>query len=570
MGKYENMMKCAQVRSLANEKQYRNAYDVLQKINMDQITTITDLNTIADVYIQLQKYEEAKEVYLKLYDRIPTRRVLYQLVYLSVKCGELEEAEEYYSEYKELDKSSDRIILRYYIDKAKGAGRQVLIHHLQELKKEDYMEEWAYELAKLYHKEGMSEECIQECSDIILWFGEGLIVEKAMLLKHHYMDGADISSEKAILEETRNIAAELRIAAEIAARNEREQELEETEESPVSEELYAWEADSKEAEYTEETEFDSEAAYFEPEADFADERIYAESEAGFADERVYAEPETDFADERIYAEPENDLAGEAVYAEPKAELGSEAAYSEPKTDFWDEPVYVDPKYFWEDPKNISAEYVQKYEQEDVQNYVQENVQHYAQEYTQKTVQENVQKEALQEAMAEEYEEAAVDEKAGAKGNGAEEVIGNEDIFEGGASEIEEAIAGIVTDIKKERKPAHIAVTGAAPDKNVEIGKYLAKELCKQQVLPTSKIARIHAEGMDKVSLQDKAEQLTGGCIFIEEAGRLSLPSIQNLYQFVHRQRGRVVIILSDTEESLDVLLKRNRKLNNMVEYHIAI
>lgn len=412
MGKYENMMKCAQVRSLANEKQYRNAYDLIQTLNINQITAITDLNTIADVYIRLQKYAEAREVYLKLYDRIPTRRVLYQLVYLSVKCGDIEEAEDYYSEYQELDKSSDRIILRYYIDKAKGAGRQVLIRHLQELKKEDYIEEWAYELAKLYHKEGMSEECVRECSDIALWFGDGLIAEKALLLKRHYTEGADISSEKAIMEETRNLAAELKIAAAIAERNEREQ----------------------------------------------------------------------------------------------AEEALQEEYEEPVPDEEDEEAVTDEGY-----------------------------------------EEAVQKEASADTAS--YEE---------------------EIFAEEISEVEKFIAGIVKDIKSEREPGHVAITGEVSDKNIEIGKYLARELFKQKVLPTSKIARIHGGALNEANLEENWQKLIGGCLLIEEASKLSLDSLQSLYQFIRRAGGKVIVILSDTEEKLEDLLKKNRKLRNMIEYHIQI
>lgn len=475
MGKYDNMMKCAQVRSLSNEKQYRNAYEVIQTLNINQITAITDLNTIADVYIQLQKYVEAKDIYKRLYDKIPTRRVLYQLVYLSLKCGEIEEAEEYYSEYEELDKSSDRIILRYYIDKAKGADRQVLIRYLQQLKREDYMEEWAYELAKLYHKEGMIEECIQECSDIILWFGEGLIVEKAMLLKHHYTDGADISSEKAIMEETRNIAAELRIAAAIAERNEKEQE------------------DREEAE-----------------------RIQAEQEEA---ERIQAEREA----ELLYVKPENlgmDAVYEPVYTQQE-ELIEETAYEE-------EPQYEEQAAYEENSL---------YEEETI--YEEESL------YEEETIYE---------------EELASDETEASEG----------EIFAEDASEIEEAIASIVKDIKGEKEPGHIAVTGKVSDKNIEIGKLLAKELFRQQVLPTSKIARITAERLNEVSLEENRQELVGGCLFIEETSKLSLDSIQNLYQFIRKTRGSVVVILSDTEEKMEALLKKNRKLGNIVEYHIEI
>ena len=226
MGKYENMIKCAQIRSLTNQKEYENAYDMVKTLDIEQINVISDLNTISDVYIQMQEYEKARDVYLKLYDRMDSRRVLYQLVYLSIKCEELEEAEEYFDEYQDMDKSVDRIILRYYIDKAKGADRKTLIEHLKQLKGEEYIEEWAYELAKLYHKEGMKQECVEECSDIILWFGEGIIVEKAMLLRHHYIDGVDISSEKAILRQAKNLSTELKIATAIAERNEKKQALE--------------------------------------------------------------------------------------------------------------------------------------------------------------------------------------------------------------------------------------------------------------------------------------------------------------------------------------------------------
>ena len=467
MGKYDIMMKCAQVRSLANEKQYRNAYEVLQTININQITSIADLNTIADVLIQLQKYDEAKDVYLKLYTRIPTRRVVYQLVYLSIKCGELEDAEEYYEEYKELDKSIDRLILRYYIDKAKGADRQTLIGYLLELKKEDYMEEWAYELAKLYHKEGMAEECIQECSDIILWFGEGLIVEKAMLLKHHYLDGADISSEKAILEETRNLAAELKIAAAIAEENERERERAEREQAErEAQMLYVRMQDMVNPE--EEPDY-----YYEPQN--TETAVYGEN-IPYAETPMYQEPVQ-------YAEPEYN--GDSFYtAEEMEQL--KLAY----TDKIEVPPYVPP------------------------------------------------------VVNESYEEEP--------------------------SELEREIAKIVYDIKKEKQIGHIAITGEDSDKNIEIAKYLAKELCKQQVLPTSRIARINAERLNEINLQDNQEKLLGGCLLIEDASKLSTGSIQNLYQFINRAKGNIIVILSASGERMDALLKKNRKFGNLIEYYIEL
>ena len=455
--KYDNMMKCAQVRSLFNEKQYRNAYEVIRTINLDQVTALTDLNTIADVYMELQKYAEAKGIYLKLYERFPTRRVLYELVYLSLKCGEIEEAEEFYREYETIDKSCDKMILRYYIDKAKGADRQMLIRHLQEIKKVDYIEEWAYELAKLYHKEGMSEACVEECSDIILWFGEGLIVEKAKLLRYHYIEGVDISSESAIIEGTRNLASELRIAAAIAERNQREQEAVQSiwKQMAYEEESYEEEYEPEEVVYEEEVGCEEEESYG---GGFTQEELDALEAA----ERVQADREA----ELLYAKSENYVV---------------------------EPIKEEPKVY----KDLQGQ-----------------------------------------------------------------------SFESDFTPIGKALSEIVDDIKKTKNAGHVAITGSNSAKNIEVGKYFAKELCKKGVLPSSKIAKIHAENLNTINLLDSREQLEGGCLFIEQAGDMSLGSVQSLCQLMRRVKKNMVVILSDTEEQLDRLLSKNRKLSKMIEYDI--
>lgn len=532
--KYDNMMKCAQVRSLASEKQYRNAYEVIQTINIDQITAITDLNTIADVYIQLQKYAEAKGIYLKLYERFPTRRVVYQLVYLSLKCGEIEEAEGYYKEYETLDKSGDRIILRYYIDKAKGVDRQTLIRHLQELKRVDYMEEWAYELAKLYHKEGMSEACVEECSDIILWFGEGLIVEKAMLLKHHYVEGADISSESAIIEETRNLAADLRIAAEIAERNEKEA---------------AQRAAEEEAERAQ-AEREAELLYVKPKnrsAETVYEPVYTENayyEEEYPEESVEEEQPVQAEEATEVEQPAYEE--EVVLTEEAAEAPMEE--TEVLEEAWEESVQ-------EEELTDTEQSVDEEQPEETPAYEEEMVE--------KTEEEAIEEETLleetEEVEADEYQEEE------------EEAENDEtELFEGGFSEAETAITEIVTDIKMNKSAGHMVITGSNAEKNIEIGKSLAKELYRQQVLPTSKIARITAASLNGINLMDNRQQLEGGCLLIEEASEMTLDTIQSLYQLVRKAKGNLIVVLSDDEEAIEYLLKKNRKLGKMIEYHIEI
>lgn len=539
--KYDNMMKCAQVRSLANEKQYRNAYEVIQTINIDQITAITDLNTIADVYIQLQKYAEAKSIYLKLYERFPTRRVVYQLVYLSLKCGEIEEAEEYYSEYETLDKSGDRIILRYYIDKAKGVGRQTLIRYLQELKRVDYMEEWAYELAKLYHKEGMSAECVEECSDIILWFGEGLIVEKAMLLKHHYMDGADISSESAIIEETRNLAAELRIAAAIAERNEREAAQKAAEEEADREQA------DREAEllYVKPKNRHSESAY----APVYTDRVYYEEKVEEYVEEQVQEVQV-ILEEEVYAE-------QPVQEEEQTLVEAVSVGEEITEETTVETVGAD---FVQEEQPVCAEElpetIEEAEVEEPVNY-----------------DEADREETMEAATDEAVEEIVEDEQTEYEDSFAEDAEVREEesqLFEGGFSEVETALAEIVADIKKTKSTGHIAITGSNSEKNIEIGKCLAKELLRQQILPTSKIARISAASLNGINLMDNRQQLEGGCLLIEEASEMTLDSVQSLYQLMRKTKGNMVVVLSDTEDAIEYMLRKHRKLSKWIEYHIEV
>ena len=190
MGKYDIEMKCAQVQKYLKEKKYDKAYEVLQTIDMTRVKNIMDLKIFFEVYSNLQMYDNAKEMLIRIYQKNSSKHVLYQLVCLEIKAGQLEEAEASYEDFIEYCKDSDdAYILRYLIDTAKHADYSVRIHSLEQLKKSNYYEEWAYELAKMYHKAGDADKCIKECEDIMLWFGEGVIVEKARMLHLYYTKG---------------------------------------------------------------------------------------------------------------------------------------------------------------------------------------------------------------------------------------------------------------------------------------------------------------------------------------------------------------------------------------------
>jgi len=236
MGKYENTLKQVQIRNLLSEKKYDKALEMAEAmIANGRISDVSELKLYADIFRKCEKYETAKELYKEIYEEIHTRRVLYNLIVLCIKSKSLDEAEELYKDY--LVKNNDSIdayILRYRIDKAKRAEREILINDLEKIKQCEYSEEWAYELAKQYHKAGMIEECIEECRQIILWFSEGEIAEKAKLLKMHHEGvvsedlmvgieqsiGNDVSrymeaqSEQASQEEVQTVSEEVQIPQE--------------------------------------------------------------------------------------------------------------------------------------------------------------------------------------------------------------------------------------------------------------------------------------------------------------------------------------------------------------------
>lgn len=218
MRQYEIAIRIAQVHHLAEERKYKKALTVIQTLDMRQVRNISDLKVFAEVYTRTEQFEAAKATYLRIYKKSRTRRILYRLIYLAIRTNELDDAESYYKEFVRMNPNNrDALILRYRIDKAAGVPISQLIDTLKSLKEEEYIEEWAYELAKLYQQAGRYEECVEECEDIKLWFGQGEIVERAKLLLEHieeknplpFMDDKDftVKTEKPNPDDTGSLPA---------------------------------------------------------------------------------------------------------------------------------------------------------------------------------------------------------------------------------------------------------------------------------------------------------------------------------------------------------------------------
>ncbi len=188
MDKYVNDLKFDQMKALAAGGDYGSAAEIADSINWRKVRNVSLLVKAGDIYVRQKRYEEAKEILLMAYDRSPIgRMIIYRLAEISIKMKNLEEAEEYYNEFVELAPHDNlKYVLRYKISKAKGTDIQTQIAILEELKEAEYTEEWAYRLAVLYHKAGEAEKCIDVCDELVLWFGDGIYVERALELKMLY------------------------------------------------------------------------------------------------------------------------------------------------------------------------------------------------------------------------------------------------------------------------------------------------------------------------------------------------------------------------------------------------
>lgn len=198
MDKYEYNLKLDQMKSLYAEEKYEEAAEIADTINWNKIKNVNALVKAGEIYEKTQRYEDSRDVLLMAYDRSPIgRMIIYRLAKVAVKMGDFQGAQDYYNEFVEIAPHDTlKYVLRYDIRKAQGADYPELISILEELKDQEYTEEWAYELAYLYHKAGMSEKCIDACDELILWFGDGAYVERALELKMLYQPLTKPQEEK--------------------------------------------------------------------------------------------------------------------------------------------------------------------------------------------------------------------------------------------------------------------------------------------------------------------------------------------------------------------------------------
>lgn len=198
MDKYEYRVKTEQMLEYMEKKQYKKAMEIADTIDWRRVKNASMLTNVSEIYEYNNEYQKSRDVLFMAYDRAPgSRKTVYRLGTLALKLSDIEEASDCYEEFIKLaPKDPNQFILKYKILKARRAPLSEQIEALEDFKKAEYVEKWAYELAKLYHEAGMTAECLEECDDLILWFSEGRYVYQAMELKMKYKPLTPLQQEK--------------------------------------------------------------------------------------------------------------------------------------------------------------------------------------------------------------------------------------------------------------------------------------------------------------------------------------------------------------------------------------
>ena len=198
MDKYEYRVKTEQMLDHMEKKQYKKAMEIADTIDWRRVKSTSMLNTVSEIYELCGEIQKSRDILFMAFDRAPgSRKIIYRLGLLALKLNDVEEASDCYEEFvKAAPKDPNQHILKYKILKAQKAPLTEQIAALEDFKKAEYVEKWAYELANLYHEAGMTAKCLEECDDLILWFSEGKYVYQAMELKMKYKPLTPLQQEK--------------------------------------------------------------------------------------------------------------------------------------------------------------------------------------------------------------------------------------------------------------------------------------------------------------------------------------------------------------------------------------
>ena len=568
--RYRAIVRLEEIRALTETGEYEAAKEIADTIKKERLKDSGDLFLLATVYRKCGEFGTAKEFLLRIYEKKVTWRVLEELMEVCLAEKKPEEAEQYLKQYVRLSGGDPRnYIYEYRIGRQMHRPDEELLPVLQTLKAEEYSEKYAYELAKLYHKLGREQECMDECADLILWFGDGTYVERAKVLQAYYrgeLSADDIrdeaerrvreaeqrrareEEERLAFEKQRRLEEEQRLAEEERQRlaEEESRRLEEEEQAAldalyrsVAEEHFSVEGVAKEPAAAEVSEEDAEAI------NSFEENVFEED--GFEENGLDASA---FADTREGGELDESFFEEvaaAMEAEPMWEEDSSIGVAQ---DMRSDEIY---ESFSEGATAAeSEEGLAPAEEQTVQDY------------------EQISLFAPKESMPEEPKDLS---PLGKELNARllENGIVFEEILHEFASieRVRKQLVRMLEVVVTVRKKCHcLIITGDKRSGKTSLGTYLAKLLYGLSYVKSPRVAKISGERLNRINLFEKQEQLRDACLIVEKAGEMTEATAEALLDFIKQTDVLGTVILEDNANAINRLLRNhaecNREFNNRV------
>ena len=516
MGKRHDMVRrCAQIRDLVQERKYVQALEMIDTLPLTEVESLEDLYLFADLYEKAERLNEKKEIFFIIYNRTHSRYILNRLLRLVIRMGNMDEARELFLAYEFAGEATlDTYELRYLLAKAQGDSRTTLINILEELKKEEYTEEWGYQLALLYEMEGMREECIQECRDLKLWFGEGRIVEKAMELMRR-CEAPDWQPPKDV-------------------------EIPEPEEP-------------------ERTEFISYAA---PTADITD--LEEETVSAPYKNKKKEKPKKPAKKMIPEAEPEDRVQDELV---ENAAVGEDEGLEETVSEVRTSEVTMS--------KVTVKEAVVPEETVQERALPEESAQkESAQERTMR--EEPVSEDEMAGYTGGYVSEPVVVKRENALQGQApmfdpdEELEDDpEDISARGVSY--RTLKSTIAHLRRDGGEAHFVFAGGEERIVLAVAKRITKELHRRQPqMPMRKIAKIAADKLNQLELSEQVEKLSGTCMLVTNAPEMTEKTVKDLLAMMEENGDRVIVMLSGPFDEVDCFLAMYGELSEKLTYKIRM
>lgn len=564
MEKYNNIVYISKIQKFMEAGDKEEALRLVEKVNLRKVKDVSDLNIIAEAYYANKYYMQAKELFEQIYGRTSSKRALSRLINVSIKIKAVSEAEYYLGQYENIaENDSYRWVYRYQLEKMSGSSSARLIELLEKLKEEDYYEKWAYELAKLYHKCGRKEDCINECRDIILWFGEGEYVEWAKTLIGVLTGEVDIKALDQVTVPVSSNTTEERTTEKSAG----EKESEGTNEENASDENITEENITESDEDTGEV-FEEDIQICveeEPVKEGILKKLLRKWKNHIVelddslekefDEKVKEEQQTIEENVNVEAEETSDEPVETIY-EVEAEDEYHAEQEEPEYDS-DEAE--------EELAEQITEVVEKDDKDAEEPGIGRTIFDSMMQNTGKYQPVDINDLTADAKKVDDYEQLA--DVLRQKGIEFDKVFGVFADVNSVSTQIKRTM-NIVLDGK--HKNLNLIITGPQKSGKTSLAKRIISLLHKTGELKSNDVARTTAEKVNKMNLEDKIAQLLDKAFLIEGAGALDKNAVDKLIELNPVFSGRTVVILEDNARNINSLLRDNPELNGLYNHRIHL